>query len=67
MTNSTEAREWLSVDDLAAWIGVPVKTIYAWRHRGVGPRAATLGRHLKFRRSDVEAWIAEQYDDRRAS
>ena len=49
----------LSVDDLAAYLDVPVKTIYAWRHRSTGPRGFRVGRHLRFRWADVEEWLAE--------
>jgi len=36
---------------------VPVQTIYAWRHEGVGPRTLRAGRALRFRRSDVDEWL----------
>jgi excisionase family DNA binding protein len=57
----TALREWLSVDELAEWLGVPKATVYAWRTRGVGPRGASIGRHVRFRRADVEVWIQQQY------
>ena len=47
------------VQDLAAYLDVPVKTIYAWRHRSTGPRGFRVGRHLRFRWADVEEWLAE--------
>ena len=50
----------LSVEDLAAYLEVPVATVYAWRHRRQGPPGFRVGRHLRYRRSDVERWI----DDR---
>lgn len=53
---------WIGVEDLAAELGVPVRTIYAWRSKGKGPRAATFGKHLRFRRADVDAWIEAQMD-----
>ncbi len=56
------AVEWIGVDDLAAELKVPVRTIYAWRTKGRGPRAATFGKHLRFRRADVDAWIDSQLD-----
>lgn len=54
--------QWIGVEDLAAELGVPIRTIYAWRSKGKGPRAATFGKHLRFRRCDVDAWTAEQMD-----
>lgn len=49
----------LTVNDLAAYLDVPVKTIYTWRHRSTGPRGIKVGRHLRFRWVDVEMWLAE--------
>lgn len=50
----------LTVEDLADYLDVPVATIYAWRYRRQGPPGFRVGRHVRFRRSDVEQWIAEQ-------
>ncbi len=50
----------LTVGGLADYLEVPVATIYAWRYRRQGPPGFRVGRHLRFRRSDVEQWIAEQ-------
>ena len=49
-----------SVRDVARFLGVPVPTIYAWRHRRVGPPAFRLGKHLRFRPSDVAEWLERQ-------
>lgn len=49
----------LTVQDLAAYLDVPVKTIYMWRHRSTGPRGFRVGRHLRFRWAEVEEWVAE--------
>jgi excisionase family DNA binding protein len=48
----------LSIDDLADYLGLPVRTIYAWRTEGKGPRGVLLGKHVKFYASDVQAWLA---------
>ncbi len=50
----------LSVEDLAAYLDIPVATIYAWRYRRQGPPGFRVGRHLRFRREDVERWISER-------
>jgi excisionase family DNA binding protein len=52
----------LSADELAAYLGVLVKTLYQWRYNGVGPRAFRVGRHLRYRPEDVEAWLLRQAD-----
>ncbi|MFF2368943.1 helix-turn-helix transcriptional regulator [Agromyces sp. NPDC058110] len=50
----------LDVGELAAYLGIPISTVYDWRTRGKGPAAYRFGKHLKFAISDVQAWIAEQ-------
>lgn len=47
-----------SIGRVARYLGVPVKTIYAWRTRGEGPPAHRIGRYLRFKLADVEAWVA---------
>jgi excisionase family DNA binding protein len=49
----------LSAQELANYLEVPVKTIYTWRHRNTGPRGFRVGKHLRFRWRDVEAWLAD--------
>ncbi len=50
----------LTVEELANYLDVPVATIYAWRHRRQGPPGFRVGRHLRFRYSDVQRWIEER-------
>ena len=52
----------LDVDELAAYLAVPVKTLYSWRYRRQGPPALRVGRHLRYRWSDVQQWIDERID-----
>ena len=54
--------ELLSPQDLAGYLDVPVKTVYGWRHRGLGPAGFRVGRHVRYRRSDVEEWISAQLE-----
>lgn len=46
--------------ELAEWLGIPVPSLYGWHHRGDGPPAMRIGKHLRYRRSDVEKWLAEK-------
>ena len=57
----------LGIDALASELGVPVGTIYAWRHRGLGPRGYRIGKHVRYRRADIEAWLELQADPRPVS
>ena len=50
----------LSIDELAEYLGVPIRTIYDWRQTGHGPCGIRVGRHLKFAVSDVMAWVDTQ-------
>ena len=50
----------LTVEEVAAWLGVPVGTIYAWRYRSAGPASYKVGRHVRFRRGDIERWLEDQ-------
>jgi excisionase family DNA binding protein len=58
--------ELLTVQQLAELLKVPVSTVYRWRYLGVGPRGIRVsGRHVRYRRSDVEAYLVENEDARR--
>jgi len=50
----------LSPEELAQHVGLPVGTIYRWNYAGTGPRPITVGRHVRYRESDVEKWLEEQ-------
>lgn len=52
----------LSVDEVSAILGVPVETLYGWRKKRTGPRAALVGRHLRYDPADVRAWFDAQAD-----
>lgn len=47
-------------DELAAYLGVSKATIYQWSSRGGAFPLFRVGRHLRARWSDVDAWLDEQ-------
>jgi excisionase family DNA binding protein len=49
-----------TVDEVAAFLAVPKATLYQWRTQSKGPRGVRVGRHLRFRWADVDAWLEEQ-------
>jgi excisionase family DNA binding protein len=57
----------LSLSELCAHLHVSAQTIYDLRSQGRGPRGFRVGRELRFRISEVEAWLErmEQNDDQR--
>jgi excisionase family DNA binding protein len=61
-THGVHDNEWLSPEELADHLKVPVATVYRWRYTGSAPVAHKIGRHVRFRSSDVEAWINQQRD-----
>ena len=52
----------IDVDELAEYLAIPVKTLYAWRYRREGPPGFRVGRHLRYRWRDVQHWIEQQID-----
>lgn len=53
----------VSPGELAAYLAVPVQTIYGWRSKGVGPRGIRVGKHVRYRKADIEQWLASRGDD----
>ena len=55
-------RRLLHVNEVAESMGLPVATLYQQRHRrvGVGALAIRVGRHLRWRPEDIEAWLDAQ-------
>lgn len=64
MDEDRERSEWLSGADLAAWLGVSRRTVEEWRYHGRGPVGHRVGRFVRYRRADVERWLAENRDAR---
>ena len=54
--------EWLNLEDIAEELGVPLRTLYAQRSRGVGPRGYRLGKHVRVKRRDLDAWLEQRAD-----
>ena len=47
-------------DEVSESLGVPVKTLYAWRYRGLGPPAMKVGKRLRYSAQDVAEWLEKQ-------
>ena len=52
--------ELLDAQQLADYLRVPLATVYQWNSRGGGPASIRIGRHVRYRRSDIEAWLEER-------
>ena len=51
----------LDITEASERLHTRVNTLRYWRHVGVGPRSAKLGRRIVYRESDVIAWVDEQF------
>jgi hypothetical protein len=59
--NDTHADdEMLSIEEASAFLRVPVATMRYWRHLGSGPFSFRVGRHVRYWRTDLVLWRAEQ-------
>lgn len=47
---------WLSVDEIAAYLGIKRDTVYVWIERRSMP-AHKVGRLWKFKKDEVDEWI----------
>jgi excisionase family DNA binding protein len=56
MITMANNERWLSVEEIAAHLGVSKETIYRWLESGKMP-AHRMGRLWKFKASEVDAWI----------
>lgn len=52
----------LTAEELAEFLGVSVATLYQWRWKNTGPPALKVGRYLRWRQADVDAWLDERQE-----
>ncbi|MDT0201728.1 helix-turn-helix domain-containing protein [Nocardioides sp. AE5] len=50
----------MTVEEVADFLGVPIATLYQWRHKGTGPVAFRVGRFLRYDPGDVRVWLEAQ-------
>jgi excisionase family DNA binding protein len=46
-----------TVEDVAAYLGVPVQTLYQWRRKGTGPVGRRVGKYLRYDPQTVREWF----------
>jgi excisionase family DNA binding protein len=59
---SKDDRRLLSIQEVADWLDVSVETVRFWRANRSGPRGIRVGRHIRYRPSDVELWLELRSD-----
>jgi hypothetical protein len=50
----------LTIDQAAAYLSIPKATLYTWRTRR--PACGQAGGCLRYRRADLDAWVAEHVE-----
>ena len=58
-------KELMTADQVAEYLQVPKATLYNWRYKGGGPPAGRVGRHLRYRKADVDRWFESLVDEGR--
>ena len=53
-------QELWTIKEGSKFLGVPVGTLYQWRHKGYGPPAWRLGRSLRYDAAAVRRWLVEE-------
>jgi len=49
-----------SIGEAADFLRVSIDTMRYWRYRGIGPDSFKVGRHIRYWRSELIRWLAEQ-------
>jgi excisionase family DNA binding protein len=57
----------MTTEEVAAYLRVPPRTVEAWRYKGTGPPGIRVGKHVRYRRTDVEAWLFRQMETQAVS
>lgn len=50
----------LDVQEVADMLCLPVNTVYDYAKRGIGPPSFKIGRHRRWDRDQVHAWVEEK-------
>lgn len=60
VVTTARAEALMSPEELAALVGVKVRTLANWRYRGTGPQYIKPGGSVRYRAGDVEAWLTSR-------
>ena len=50
-------KQWISIEELAEYLGISAVTISFWIRSGKDIPAVRIGRQWRFRISDIDEWI----------
>jgi DNA-binding transcriptional MerR regulator len=55
--SATEFETLWGIEELSAFLAIPVQTIRGWRTKKYGPPARKVGKHLRYDPAMVRAWL----------
>jgi excisionase family DNA binding protein len=59
-----ERDQLMTPEQLVEYLNLPsVQVIYKWNATGTGPAYFKVGRHCRFRRSEVDEWLETRRDE----
>jgi predicted DNA-binding transcriptional regulator AlpA len=53
--------ELMTLAELCEELSITEPTAYYWRQTGKGPKGARIGKNLRYRRADVQAWVDSKF------
>ncbi len=62
LASTNPADELLTLDELCTMLKITKATAYKQRTSGTGPPGYRIGKHLRFKRSDVLRWLESKRD-----
>lgn len=66
MSDTKHSFDVIYIEEAAEALGRTVANMRWMRHKGTGPKSATLGGRVAYRRSDIEAWIDAAFEGQEA-
>lgn len=60
MARQQQRQGYASRREVAEYLDLPLATLDAWAYRGRGPAFVKIGRHARYRWSDIDTWIGAQ-------
>jgi Helix-turn-helix domain len=52
-------KEWFDTYEAAAYTGFSPELFESWRHKGEGPPYSQPSRRVRYKRSDLDEWLAK--------
>ena len=65
--SSIRHKLFLSLEEIAEFLGVPEKTVYNWTRRVQAKRRLTkvvVGRHVRVARAELISWLSREFEGR---